>query len=128
MKYILTVILFVSFYFGNSQVCLVQCNCSQTVSLPNVATIWGKTLSTNVLTGLQWQQLSGPTQSTILSPTASLTVVSNLSPGIYMYSLTAKFDNGSTQNALDTLYVTPMVDKVDSIKIFYRSGKIITQQ
>ena len=128
MKYILLVLLTLSFSFCKSQICLVQANCSQTITLPNTATIWSQTLSTNVLTGLQWKQLSGPTASVILNPTASLTVVSNLAQGTYLYSITAKFDNGSQQSALDTLFVLPFIDKVDSIRIYYRSGKIVTQQ
>lgn len=52
----------------------------------------------------QWSKVSGPTQYTIASPAASITSISNLVQGVYVFTLTA-WDNQWVP-AVDTVVVT----------------------
>jgi hypothetical protein len=54
-----------------------------------------------------WQQVSGPSDATIVSPNSPTTQVANLSPGTYVFSLSISDSLGATGSAQVTVNVYP---------------------
>ena len=80
------------------------------IKLPASSTTLDGSLSADpdgTISALEWQQLSGPSTSSLSSTSASVITVSNLNEGVYTYSLKV-IDNDS---AIDTAIVTVTVDK-----------------
>ena len=68
------------------------------ISLPtNRANLSGGGIDTDgTITGYQWQQISGPTASTLSATTTANITVSNLQVGVYIYRLTVRDNDNAT--------------------------------
>lgn len=62
------------------------------------------------ITSYVWRKVSGPGGGTITSPTAAVTTVSGLVPGIYLYELTVTDNQGSS--GADTVQITVVAGNV----------------
>jgi lysophospholipase L1-like esterase len=80
------------------------------VTLPADSVLLATTVTANAsaIAGYQWTQLSGPSSSTIVSPTAGATIIRGLTNGIYAYQLNISTTAGD--NMLDTVTVTVFPD------------------
>lgn len=70
-----------------------------TVQLPNAGVTLDGTASRDpdgTIISYKWVKISGPTQFTLSTPTSSTTVLSNMAPGVYIFSLTVTDDKGAT--------------------------------
>jgi ribosomal protein L14 len=78
-----------------------------TIGLPSTATVLNASASTDVggtITGYEWVQVSGPAFATIASASSSITNVSDLLTGQYVFLVTVTDNNGLTST--DSVKVT----------------------
>jgi Domain of unknown function (DUF4832)/Secretion system C-terminal sorting domain/PKD domain len=81
---------------------------NRTITLPTNSTTLSGSGSTDpdgTIAGYQWQQVSGPSTSTLSSTTAANITVSNLQAGTYTYRLTVTDNNDATDNVTVTVTV-----------------------
>lgn len=62
------------------------------------------------ISAYQWRKISGPTGGVITSPSAAVTTVTGLTPGIYQYELTVTDNQGAT--GTDTVQITVIAGNV----------------
>jgi hypothetical protein len=81
------------------------------ITLPtNSASLSGGGIDTDgTIAGYQWQQISGPTASTLSATTTANITVSNLQAGVYIYRLTVRDDDNATgtDNVTVTVNIAP---------------------
>lgn len=81
------------------------------ITLPtNSASLTGGGIDTDgTITGYQWQQISGPTTSTLSATNTANITVSNLQAGVYIYRLTVRDNDNSTgtDNVTITVNIAP---------------------
>jgi hypothetical protein len=95
----------------NAVIFCAQTNCPLTITAPaDSVLIFGQASITgnkDTVTGYQWKQVSGPA-CTIVSPTASQTVIRKMTPGAYVFSMTATTKLGASQTVFnDQVTVLP---------------------
>ena len=78
------------------------------ISLPtSSANLSGSGIDTDgTISGYQWQQISGPTASTLSATNAANITVSNLQAGVYIYRLTVRDNDNATGTDNVTVTVT----------------------
>ena len=105
---------------------VVSAGPNQTIVLPSNATLPGTATaaSGHSIVAYSWQQVMGAAGPVIQSPTSATTVVSNLSPGVYVYQLTVKQDDGQT--ALQSAYVTVFSGTGTTVTVNTGSNQTIT--
>ena len=110
-------------------ICL-QADCKTTIQFPQDSiSLNSVATSPDGIKSILWQQLFGPTPSVIAQPTAGSTMVRKLQPGTYIYSITGITNKNLTGVARDTVIVVPvLVDVIDSVRTYYRSGKVVTNK
>jgi hypothetical protein len=134
MKFLLSFILLLSLLSTKAQqVYTIQANCKQTISLSSSgkdsAFLFGIVTAAEGVKSYLWTQTSGPNTSVIVTPGSTYTFVKNLVPGVYAFNFSAITNKGTSFAPIpDTLQVLPFVDKIDSIRIYYNSGKISIQK
>jgi len=114
------------------QSCTIQANCKQTYTLgpsgKDSVLIYGLVTASDGVKGYTWIQKSGPNTSVLSTPTQSQTYVKGLVAGTYIYGFGATTNTGTILAPVaDTLVVYPFVDGIDSVRIYYRSGKVVKQ-
>jgi len=114
------------------QSCTIQANCRQTYTLSaagkDSVLIYGLVTASDGVKSYTWAQKSGPNTSVLSTPTATQTYVKGLVPGTYIYGFGATTVKGTVfAPVADTLTVYPFVDGIDSVRVYYRSGRIIKQ-
>lgn len=81
------------------------------ITLPtNSASLTGGGIDTDgTIAGYQWQQISGPTTSTLSATNTANITVSNLQAGVYIYRLTVRDDDNATgtDNVTITVNIAP---------------------
>ena len=81
------------------------------ITLPtNSASLTGSGIDTDgTIAGYQWQQISGPTTSTLSATTTATITVSNLQVGVYIYRLTVRDNDNATgtDNVTVTVNIAP---------------------
>lgn len=115
------------------QGCTIQANCKQVITLSpagfDSVLIYGLAVASDGIKSYIWSQKSGPSPSLPAVTNASQLYVKNLVPGTYIYGFGATTNSGTILAPIpDTLIVQAFVDKIDSIRIYYRSGKVASQQ
>lgn len=115
------------------QGCTIQANCKQTLMLSPTGLdsilVYGLATASDGIKSYIWSQKSGPSQSLPANTNASQLYVKGLVPGTYIYGFGATTNSGTILAPIpDTLVVQAFVDKIDSIRIYYRSGKVASQQ
>ncbi len=83
---------------------------SQTVELPNNSVILDGSGSSAVagnIVGFHWRKISGPESGEILSSDDTITVVNNLSEGVYEFELKVEDNNGNSSSATVVIIVKP---------------------
>ncbi len=86
---------------------IAKAGVDSTIQLPrNYSTLRGNNSSDadGTITSYSWSKISGPASGTITSPAASVSQITNLVQGVYLFRLTVK-DNLNAQSA-DTVKVT----------------------
>lgn len=78
---------------------------SQTTTLTGSGTDQDGTISS-----YQWRKISGPVGGLITNPSAAVTAVTGLTPGIYLYELTVTDNQGAT--GADTVQITVIAGNV----------------
>lgn len=111
----------------------IQANCKQVITLSasgkDSAFLYGIVTSTEGVRSYLWQQASGPSTSVVATSNSTYTFVKNLVPGTYIYNFSAITTKGTSLAPVpDTLQVLAFVDKIDSIRIYYKSGKVGIQK
>ena len=88
------------------------------ISLPtDTATLIGAgTDPDGTIASYKWTKVSGPTQSTVASPSKSQTLISNLTEGVYQFELTVTDNSGAS--AKDTVDVTVLAVPKSFAKVF----------
>lgn len=115
------------------QGCTIQANCTQAVQLSasgkDSVLIYGVVTASDGVKTFSWIQKSGPNTAVLSTPTATQTQVKGIVSGTYIFNFSATTVNGTSLAPIpDTLIVQPFVDRIDSVKVFWHSGKQITNQ
>lgn len=114
------------------QSCTIQANCKQVINLSGTGKdsvlVYGLVTASDGVKGYTWTQLVGPNTATLSTPTAANSYVKGLVPGTYIFGFGATTGKGSILAPIpDTLQVNAFVDGIDSVRVYYKSGKIIKQ-
>ena len=76
-----------------------------------------------------WQQINGPNQAVITSPTFQNPLITGLITGIYIFQLKVTDNGGLSSTATQTVYVTlptTLIKTVTTISKYYSDGSVIT--
>ncbi len=96
------------------------------ITLPvNSITLYGSgTDSNGSVTGYQWNKISGPAASTIVTPTNAQTSINGLTAGIYRFTLTVTDNQGATGK--DTVQVSVIQPPPPNVAPVVNAGNNIT--
>lgn len=109
--------------FSQTKSFCVQASCKQTISSPqDSALIFGLVTASDGVRTQSWIQLSGPTQSVIVTPGATQTMLRKLAVGTYIYNFTGISLTGTTGSVQDTVVVMAPTIRIKSVLITYQSS------
>ena len=97
-----------------NQAPVANAGANRTITLPTNSTTLSGAASTDpdgTITRYQWQQLSGPSTSTLSSATGVSITVSNLVVGVYTYRLTVRDNNNAMSSATVTVTVNNVANR-----------------
>lgn len=96
---------------GQGQLPIANAGSNITITLPNDSVNLNGSGSSDpggTITSYSWNEISGPSQYSILSGNSASTPVSNLVQGTYVFGLTIKDNKGQTASAQVTVNVNPV--------------------
>lgn len=95
-----------------------------TITLPQDSTLLTATNAGGVtISSWQWTQVSGPSTTTIVSPTSHSTIIRNLTNGLYSYTLNATSSAGTLITKTVMLTVYPNNNGLKTLRAYFSNAQ-----